>query len=133
VAAELAGGRALAELGSEVEAAGLVRLPAPVVRRPGDVLEAEVVLVDHFGNVQLAAPGTLLAEAGFSPGRHAGITGPAGGVTVQVGLTFGSVPVGDLVLYVDAARMAAVAVNGGNAAARLGVRPGDILQLHPVV
>ena len=45
------------------------------------------------------------------------------------GRTFGDVPVGELVLYVESDGGLALAVNGGSAAARLGVKAGDELQL----
>jgi S-adenosylmethionine hydrolase len=154
-AAALAAGRPLAELGRPVEPASLVRLPEPVARllpashRPagrdgqpeqgqGQVtaapaaLEAEVVLVDRFGNVQLAAGDGLLAEAGFTPGVDALLTNGGASQAVRVGTTFGSVPAGELVLYIDSAGMAAVAVNGGDASVRLGLVPGDVVRVeHP--
>jgi S-adenosylmethionine hydrolase len=133
-AAALANGRPAAALGVEVDTAGLVRLPAPVVRLGPTAIEAEVVLVDHFGNIQLAAPEGMLADAGLTPGRVARLTGPAGPaepVRARVGVTFGSVPPGELVLYADAAGMAAIAVHGGDAAARLHLRPGDLVEIRP--
>jgi S-adenosylmethionine hydrolase len=101
----------------------LVRLPAPTVHtRPGE-LRAEVLSVDGFGNVQLAATASDLAE----------LAGPTGAVRVggradapaRVGRTFGDVPAGELVVLADSAGYVAVAVNRGNAAARIGVEPGD--------
>jgi S-adenosylmethionine hydrolase len=79
----------------------------------------------------------MLADAGLTPGRVARLTGPAGPagqaepVRARVGVTFGSVPPGELVLYADAAGMAAVAVHGGDAAARLRLRPGDLVEIRP--
>ncbi|MFD2764640.1 SAM hydrolase/SAM-dependent halogenase family protein [Micromonospora eburnea] len=60
VAARLALGAPLAEAGPAVEPAALVRLPVPVVRAEPGGFAAEVLTVDHFGNVQLAAPAGLL-------------------------------------------------------------------------
>jgi S-adenosylmethionine hydrolase len=95
-------------------------------------IEAEVVLVDRFGNVQLAAAEGLLAEAGFTPGVDALLTTGGASHAVRVGTTFGSVPADELVLYIDSAGMAAVAVNGGDAANRLGLVPGDVVRVeHP--
>jgi S-adenosylmethionine hydrolase len=101
---------------------------APVKDAPV-VLEAEVVLVDRFGNAQLAASSGLIASAGLTSGRTARLT--VGGVThlLRVGITFGSVALGETVLYVDSAGMAAVAVNGANAATTLGIGPGDIVRI----
>jgi S-adenosylmethionine hydrolase len=96
----------------------LVRLPDPtVVILPGKLV-TEVLGVDHFGNVQLAAHFTDLAAAS--------IAGPAfihcGQRTLQVtlGRTFADVPTGAAVLYRDSAGRLALAINGGSAAAVLG-------------
>ncbi len=142
-AAELARGTELTALGAPLDPATLVRLPALHARLRSDgALEAEVLLVDTFGNVQLAAEGALLADAGLRPPGRALVwaaapgTGPslgaAGGTPVTelaVGVTFGSVAPGELVLYVDAAGMAAIAVRDGDAARTLAVAPADRLAL----
>jgi S-adenosylmethionine hydrolase len=47
------------------------------------------------------------------------------------GVTFGSVAAGELVLYVDSAGRVALAVNRGNAAARLGLAAGDVVRIGP--
>jgi S-adenosylmethionine hydrolase len=141
-AAELATGYPPVALGEPIDPAGLVRLPPVLARvRPAEApaaeLEAEVVLVDRFGNVQLAASGALLGDVGLVPGRGAEVAGPtvrAGDdapLVVPVGLTFGSVAPGELLLYVDSAGMAAFAVRDGDASARLGLAPGDVVTLRP--
>ncbi|MFI7605401.1 S-adenosyl-l-methionine hydroxide adenosyltransferase family protein [Micromonospora sp. NPDC049366] len=61
VAARLALGAPLVDAGPAVDPAALVRLPEPVVRVDADGFTAEVLTVDHFGNVQLAAAADLLA------------------------------------------------------------------------
>nr|WP_308222824.1 SAM-dependent chlorinase/fluorinase [Frankia sp. AgPm24] len=152
-AAALLGGRALPDLGEPCDPAILVRLPPAYARLgPAGGLDAEVVLVDGFGNVQLAAEGGCLAEAGLVPGTRALLrrlpagrtprTGPApstsgqrlseAGRLVAVGTTFGSVPSGEVLVYVDAAAMVAIAVRDGDAASRLALVPGDRLALRPL-
>ncbi|MGF7235721.1 MAG: SAM hydrolase/SAM-dependent halogenase family protein [Frankia sp.] len=99
----------------------------------GRALEAEVVSVDHFGNVALAAGPDLLAAAGLRIGGRATVGRPGDeGITVAVGATFGSVPVGEVVLYIDSAGRVALAVNRGNAAERLSLAPGAIVRAAPV-
>lgn len=117
VAARLALGAPLADAGPAVDPAALVRLPEPVVRAIADGFVAEVLTVDHFGNVQLAAPGDRLAAL---PARVAVAGRPA-----AHGRTFGDAPPGELVVYVDSADRVAVAVNGGRAADVLAAAPGD--------
>ncbi|MBY8871085.1 SAM-dependent chlorinase/fluorinase [Micromonospora sp. PLK6-60] len=119
VAARLARGGRLADAGPAVPAEHLVRLPDPVVRRTGDGFTAEVLTVDHFGNVQLAAPAGLLAGL---PGS----VRVAGHVAAH-GATFGDTPAGGLVVYADSAGLVAVAVNGGRAVDLLAAGPGELL------
>ncbi|WP_406036762.1 SAM-dependent chlorinase/fluorinase [Micromonospora sp. NBC_00898] len=121
VAARLALGAPLVGAGPAVDPATLVRLPAPVVRRTGAGFAAEVLTVDHFGNVQLAAPGELLEQL---PERIR-----VGGRPAVRGSTFGDAAVGDLVVHVDSADLVAVAVRDGRAVDLLAVRPGDVLSV----
>ena len=121
VAARLAAGAALAGAGPPLPLDRLVRLPDPVVSSGAGWLEAEVLTVDRFGNVQLAAPAAALAGFGNS------VT--AGGLPAVRGETFADAPAGGLVVLADAANRVAVAVNGGRAAVVLGVAPGDVLRI----
>lgn len=129
VAAYLARGVPAAAVGPPLDPATLVRLPGPVRRRDGDVLVVEVLTVDGFGNAQLAAgPGDLDLS-------------PDGGVLLEaVGRqhalwytgAFADVPAGAPLLFVDSVGRLALAVNGGSAAVRFGVRAGDVVRLAPV-
>ncbi|WFE39022.1 SAM-dependent chlorinase/fluorinase [Micromonospora sp. WMMD998] len=119
VAARLAAGAPLAGAGPAVDPAALVRLPEPVVHADAGGFRAEVVTVDHFGNVQLAAPAALLDGL---PGRVR-----VGGRLAVHGRTFGDVAPGELLVYADSAALVAVAVRTGRAVDLLGVGPGDVL------
>ena len=103
---------ALGELpdGPRMNGDELVRLPALPVDK------VNVVEVDGFGNLitDAALPSSAVRIAGHE---------------VAVGRTFGDVPPGGLVIYEDSAGDVAVAVNGGSAAALLGVSAGDELEL----
>ncbi len=121
VAARLAGGQPLAEAGEPVDPRTLARLPEPLVRSGAGFLEAEVLTVDGYGNVQLAAPGTALA--GWPASARLG-TAP-----VRVGRTFADGAPGEPVVYVDSAGLVAIAVNGADAAHALRLAPGDVVRL----
>ncbi|WP_433537569.1 SAM hydrolase/SAM-dependent halogenase family protein [Micromonospora sp. CA-249363] len=127
VAARLALGAPLAEAGPAVDPDGLVRLPTPVVTRDADGFTAEVLTVDHFGNVQLAAPGEVLGALAATV--RVGPPGPTPSHPAVRGRTFGDAQPQALVVYVDSADLVAVAVNGGRAVDVLGVRPGDLLRV----
>jgi S-adenosylmethionine hydrolase len=108
-AAHLALGVAPHEFGPSIAVDSLVRLDAPFVRASSGVLESEIVRVDHFGNVQLAAIGEDLA-----------ISGLRGKVRVNdreatVGVRFADVAPGALLVYVNSAGHVAVASNGHSA------------------
>src|SRR5256714_5362634 len=121
VAARLAAGVPLADAGPAIEPASLVRLPDPIVVLGDDYLEAEVLTVDRFGNVQLAAPGPALDGLD----EHLLV----GGVRATRAETFADGQPGRLIAYVDSAGKVALAVNGGRAVVALAVTPGDILRL----
>ncbi|TDC80388.1 hypothetical protein E1193_17535 [Micromonospora sp. KC606] len=121
VAARLALGAPPAEAGPAVDPATLVRLPEPALRREVDGFAAEVLTVDHFGNVQLAAGADLLDALPDEP--------RVDGRPAVRGRTFGDAPDGALVLCVDSAGLLALAVNGGRAVDLLGVAPGDLIRV----
>jgi S-adenosyl-L-methionine hydrolase (adenosine-forming) len=121
VAARLAAGAALDDAGPALDPAGLVRLPEPVVTAGEGWLEAEVLTIDRFGNVQLAAPASAL------DGLDSRLT--VGGTHAVRGRTFGDAPPGGLVVFPDSADRVAVAVNGGRAVVVLAVGPGDVLRV----
>lgn len=121
VAARLATGSALTDAGPELDPADLVRLPPPVVRVSPGLVEAEVVMVDRYGNVQLAATGATLA------GLPTDLT--VGGIHATKAYTFADVPEGHLVAFADSAGQLALAINGGRAAVALSVQPGDLVRL----
>jgi S-adenosylmethionine hydrolase len=121
VAARLATGASLREAGSPVVPADLVRLPPPIVELGGGYLEAEVLTVDRFGNVQLAASSGDLTRLGENV--------LVGGLRAARVATFGDAPPGSLIVFGDSAGHAAVAINGGRAVAALGIEPGDVLRI----
>lgn len=134
VVAHLARGVSPDALGSGVDVPSLVRLPPPRTHVEQGRLETEVLAVDRFGNVQLAA--TAADLAGFDPALGTGgrVQVLVGTVAVEaaLGTTFGDVSPGDVVVYVDSAGLVSVAVNGASAAALLAVAPGDTVLLRPL-
>jgi S-adenosylmethionine hydrolase len=85
-------------------------------------LEAEVMTIDRFGNVQLAAGGATLAGLGTDLLVNSN-------VRARRGTTFQDVDAGDLLVYEDSAGQVAIAVNGGRAVVVLSVRPGDLVRV----
>ncbi|WP_028851871.1 SAM hydrolase/SAM-dependent halogenase family protein [Thermocrispum municipale] len=117
-AAHLAAGVDPTEFGPSIPIEQLHRLPTPAPSvRPGEVV-ASVATIDHFGNVQLTAPASSLREAGLTQGMTVVVQRQFTGV---VGRTFADVDEDELVVLSDSAGLAAIAVNGGSAAQRLGL------------
>lgn len=116
-AAHLARGVRPEEFGAPVD--DLVELPPqPVTAREG-LLRAEVLSVDGFGNVALAASSADLRTAALTDTvlvRCGDVTLPA-----TAARTFADVPTGDVVLFEDSSGRPAVAVNGGSAANALAI------------
>jgi S-adenosylmethionine hydrolase len=125
-AAHLANGVPVAALGPAIDPATLVRLPRPHTSvRPGE-LTSEILNADRFGNLQLAADADDLRAFGGKPGDRVSVRHRRAGVDAVLVDTFGDVPPGALLVYVDSAGQVALAVNGGSAAEALGGRVGDV-------
>jgi S-adenosyl-L-methionine hydrolase (adenosine-forming) len=131
VAARLACGAPLVEAGFPIEPAELVVPESTRARREAGALVAHVVGTDTFGNAMLDATHTDLVEGGLRLGE--GVAVRVGGRRVRglVARTFSDVDAGRLLLYEDAGGSLALAVNGGDAAALLGVRAGGEVRLEP--
>ncbi|MGH2446880.1 MAG: SAM hydrolase/SAM-dependent halogenase family protein [Candidatus Limnocylindria bacterium] len=126
VTAHIAAGDAEFDLvGPEIPIEQLVRLPEPVAHATESRLETSVTYVDSFGNIRLAGGRAELEAAfpGIEDGRAltAAFDAPPLTEETRFGTTFGSVPVGASVVYVDSLGNLAMADNQGNLAARLGV------------
>ncbi len=122
-AAHLALGVPLTALGPTLPIEALTRLPTARVESRVGVLNTEVLSIDHFGNVQLAAGSADLKAAGLDDGLVQ-VDVLDRSYPATVGTTFADVPLGDLVLFVDSAGHVALAVNGGAAAAQLDLGSG---------
>ncbi len=132
VAAHLATGTELALAGEEIEVADLVSLPVPERLIRDSVAEGEVLTVDRFGNVQLTITGSDAAQISVQPGGMMLIRCGRHQLTVPYRETFGAVAAGELVAYTDGAGLVAIAVNGGDAAQRLGLPPGARVSIAAV-
>jgi S-adenosyl-L-methionine hydrolase (adenosine-forming) len=124
-AAHLCNGVPLLELGPEVEPAGLMPGILPVSQIEGDVLVAEVLWVDRFGNCQLnvdplelAAFGDLLSVVIAGDER----------VAVRAD-TYDDVPTGRVGLVVDSSGLLSIVVARSSASAEFGLHEGDEVRI----
>jgi hypothetical protein len=130
VAAHLALGTKLTELGEPIDPAGLAGLERPAaVIEPGMKLTATVSHLDGYGNASLIATAEDAAAAGLVPGRAIRVL--TGGTEDEgvYGRTFVDVDPGELLLYPGSSGDLALAVNLGDAGERLGIAAGDEVEL----
>jgi S-adenosyl-L-methionine hydrolase (adenosine-forming) len=129
VAAHLAAGVALEELGPTVDPSTLVRIhiPAPDVGRSR--VSATVVAVDRFGNVATNVRPVHLEALGISTGDRVEVRLTFDRYYALVAETFADAQPGELILYEDSYGLVTVAISRGNAARLMGVRSGDELRI----
>ena len=132
VAAALAGGATLSRAGTPIDAADLVVLSLPTAQIRDGAVVAHVRYVDRFGNLQLNVGHEDVAQSGLRLGRAATIEpGDGSAHPVHYVRTFADAVPDELLLYEDAQRRLAVAVNHGDAAKRLGLGVDDELRVRP--
>ncbi len=145
--AHLALGVPLGAFGRPLDPSGLVRPDLPAPEMMPDALATAVIYVDTFGNVKLAGERQDLEAAlgVLEPGNSLQVSpsprGPAldgdrvrprqaAPATLTWQLTFAAVPQGEALLYEDSYGRLCLAVDQGDAAARLGFRAGDRLTIR---
>jgi hypothetical protein len=131
VAAHLAAGAELADAGNPIDPAALatIELPEPHVE-PGLVL-AHALVIDRFGNVALNLTHGQLAGSGITLGREVEIETGGERFLASYASTFADVKPGEILVYEDSYRYLAVAINRGDAAAALRLRPDGEVRLVP--
>ena len=131
VAAHLALGAELAEAGEPVDPAELqvVQLPGP--RAEEGLLVAHALVIDRFGNVGLDADHDDIAGTGLTLGGTVEIEAGGERYLATYSQTFADVRPGELIVYQDAYRTLAVAINRGDAAGTLGLQPDAEVRLRP--
>ncbi len=131
VAAALAAQEPLAEVGEPIAVEELRALELPAARALDGALVTHVLRTDHFGNLILDASHALLSSAGVRLGEEVSVQVGADVHPARYASTFADVAPGELLLYEDAQRMAALAVNRGSAAERLRAGRDDEILVRP--
>lgn len=130
VAGHLAAGVPFAEVGPVI--VDWVELSAPRATRTGQAVAGEVTTIDEpFGNVWTSIDAALLEELGLQPGRQVAVRLGEARLTMPFASTFGDVPVGQPLLYVNSRGQAALALNMGDFARTHAVQPGVPVELTP--
>jgi S-adenosylmethionine hydrolase len=130
VGAHLAAGAELADAGDPLDPDSLALVALPEARVEDGALVAHALVVDNFGNVSLNVGHDRLAGTGITLGAP---------VEVEAGVrrlatyahTFADVSPGELIVYEDAYRTLALAINRGDAAEALGLSVDAEVRLRP--
>lgn len=127
VAAALTAGRALGEVGEPIDPDDLVVLHMPMAHAEADEIVAHAVSIDRFGNVMLDVEHEELAAFGLRLGHPMLVNG----TRCVYAKTFTDVQPGEPLVYEDAYRTLALAVNRGSAAGLLELALDDNVHIRP--
>ena len=131
VAARLATGAPLEDAGDglELESLETVALPQPHV--DDGALVAHTLDVDRFGNAGLNVDHDDMAGTGITLGGVVEIESAGELFLAKYAQTFADVKPGELLVYEDAYRTLAIAINRGDAGSTLGLEPDAEVRLRP--
>ena len=127
VAAHLCLGVELDELGTPIPVHSLTPGVVPVSRTDGELIHAEVLWIDRFGNLQLNLDPADLEPMGSALRLTAGEIG-RNASRVE---SFSDLGSGELGVLVDSYGLVAIAVNRGSAALELNCVEGDSVTVEP--
>ncbi len=130
VAAHLAAGEPLGAAGDPFDPTDVASLELPQPRREGDELVTHALASDGFGNVVLDAGHADLAGTGLRLGGRLELEVGPQRFTAWYAVTFADVRPEEILVYEDAYRTLAVAVNRGSARERLGLEPDRELRIR---
>lgn len=126
VAAHWSRGVAVAEFGPPFDVTKLVELPASDPRRIGPALVGQVESVDAFGNLL-----TNIRESDLPAGDRRGLSIAVGEIRITgISRSYSDQPAGNLLALVGSSGRLEVAINQGNAAAKLALGPGTEVRIQ---
>ncbi len=131
VAAHLARGAELADAGDQLDPDELQVVGLPEPRVEDGTLIGHALVVDRFGNVALNVDHEDMAGTGITLGGIVEIEAAGELYLATYAQTFADVRPGELLIYEDAYRTLAVAINRGDAAGTLALRADAELRLRP--
>lgn len=131
VAAHLANGTSPSDLGEALDPDRLIRLEIPEAWVHDDHLHAEVLQVDRFGNLQLNCVPEALELIDISRGAVLEVRLEGHRLRVPFGVTFADVKPDEFVLVEDSYKCLSLAINKGDAAARLRATAGSTVIVGP--
>jgi hypothetical protein len=131
VTAHLARGAALEDAGDPLDPSELATVELPDPRVEDGSVVAHALVIDRFGNAALNVDHGDMAGTGITLGGTVELEVGGERYLATYAQTFADVRPGELIVYEDAYRTLAVAINRGDAAATLALRPDAELRLRP--
>ena len=131
VAAHLAAGAELVDAGEAIEPDSLETAQLPSARIEDGALVAHALVIDRFGNAGLNAGHEELAGTGLTLGSQVELEVGGEPYLAKYAQTFADVKPGELLVYEDAYRSLAVAINRGDAAETLSLAADVEVRLRP--
>ena len=129
-AAHLQRGDDWTDAGPELKSVTRLDIPRVTVDTSG--IEGQVVGLDGpFGNLVTNIEGPELAKLGYHVGDVVRVRLAGSEYSVPFVATFGKVPVGKPLLYIDSRGLASLAINQGNFASKYGIVPPVPLRILP--
>ena len=130
VAAHLATGVELHELGLPLDPEALVRLDLPEPGFGDSLIEATMLYVDSFGNIALNLTRDDVERIGVVAGTRVELELAGERYFAVAARTFADARPGDVILFEDSYRNMSLAISNGNAAAMLHAQPGRALRIR---
>jgi len=127
IAARLAAGLELHDVGEPLDPEDVQPQPMPLAEVEADEVVAHAISFDHFGNVMLDLEHEELT---MGVGLRLGEAVEVNGVRGVYATTFADVDPGTLIVYQDANRAMAVAINRESARAALGLDVDDPVRIR---
>jgi S-adenosylmethionine hydrolase len=131
VAAHLALGAALEDAGDPLDPSELATVELPQPRVEDGAVVAHALVIDRFGNAALNVGHDDMAGTEITLGGTVELEVADERYLATYAQTFADVRPGELIVYEDAYRTLAVAINRGDAAATLALRPDAEVRLRP--
>ena len=110
---------------------GVVRVELPDPREEDGAVVAHALVIDHFGNVGLNVDHERLAGTGLTLGGRVAVETGGERYLATYAQTFADVEPGELIVYEDAYRTLALAINRGDAAGTLSLGVDAEVRLRP--
>jgi S-adenosylmethionine hydrolase len=132
VAARLAAGDPLGDAGEPFAPGDLVSLELPAARVEDGEVVAHALANDRYGNVILDVAHGQIKGSGLKLGGAVEVNVAGAVARARFATTFADVAPGELLVYEDAQRNLALAVNRGSALGELGLSRDAELRLRPV-